>query len=203
MFHCLLNKFFELHFQCADIIFFAYFLLFLVLHQRPVWVSDVHTFGFFFLLNYHDTNSFKTHTCCVDAAPALVAITIYLVAGGDGWVGVPGRVDMRVSELGTLMMLGVREPPDVDNPLWDIDRVGRGCRVTEWAFRFDLNDFIKVFFLTKKKRTTGYDLDQLDKSFISDLLTCVIVSVVLFTVWAWKEACARALITCEQSMVPR
>lgn len=53
----------------------------------------------------------------MDAAPALVAITIYLVAGGDGWVGVPGRVDIRVSELGTLIMLGARDPLDVDNPL--------------------------------------------------------------------------------------
>ncbi len=53
----------------------------------------------------------------MDAAPALVAMTIYLVAGGEGWVGVPGRVDMRVSELGTLIMLGVRETLDADNPL--------------------------------------------------------------------------------------
>lgn len=131
------------HIQCGDII---YPLLVYCLSSCPAPEPNL-GFGYahLFLLNYHDTNSFKTLTCCVDAAPALVAITIYLVAGGEGWVGVPGRVDMRVSELGTLMMLGVREPPDADNPLWDIDRVGRGCRGTEWAFRFDLNDFNKVF----------------------------------------------------------
>lgn len=49
-------------------------------------------------------------TCCVEAGPALVAMTMYLVAGGDGCVGVAGRVDMSVRELGTLIMLGVRDP---------------------------------------------------------------------------------------------
>lgn len=67
-------------------------------------------------------------------------MTIYLVAGGDGWVGVPGRVDMSVRELGTLMMLGVRETLDAVSPLWDIDRVGLGWR--ERQFAFDLNNFI-------------------------------------------------------------
>lgn len=81
-----------------------------------MWENNLPTF-FCEITYLYDTNYFKTLTCCVDAAPALVAITIYFVAGGDGWVGVPGRVDMRVSELGTLIMLGVREPPDVDNPL--------------------------------------------------------------------------------------
>lgn len=52
----------------------------------------------------------------MEAAPALVAMTMYLVAGGDGWVGVAGRVDIRVRELGTLMMLGVRDPPDPPTP---------------------------------------------------------------------------------------
>lgn len=53
----------------------------------------------------------------MEDAPALVAMTMYLVAGGDGCVGVPGRVDMRVRELGTLMMLGERDPPDPPIPL--------------------------------------------------------------------------------------
>lgn len=46
----------------------------------------------------------------MEAGPALVPITIYLVAGGDGCVGVAGRVDMSVRELGTLIILGVRDP---------------------------------------------------------------------------------------------
>lgn len=46
----------------------------------------------------------------MEAGPALVAITMYLVAGGDGCVGVVGRVDMSVRELGTLIILGVRGP---------------------------------------------------------------------------------------------
>ena len=65
-------------------------------------------------------------TCWVDAAPALVAMTMYLVAGGEGCVGVPGRVDIRVRELGTLIMLGVRDTPDPPSPLWVTVSVGRG-----------------------------------------------------------------------------
>lgn len=53
-------------------------------------------------------------------------MTMYFVAGGDGCDGVPGRGDIRVRELGTLMMLGVRGPVDPLKPLCDTDRVGRG-----------------------------------------------------------------------------
>ena len=63
------------------------------------------------------TTRLPSSTCWVEDAPALVAMTMYLVAGGDGCVGVPGRVDMRVRELGTLMMLGERDPPDPPIPL--------------------------------------------------------------------------------------
>lgn len=62
----------------------------------------------------------------MEAAPALVAMTMYFVAGGDGCDGVPGRGDIRVRELGTLMMLGVRGPVDPLNPLCETVRVGRG-----------------------------------------------------------------------------
>lgn len=57
----------------------------------------------------------------------LVPTTMYFVAGGDGCDGVPGRGDIRVRELGTLMMLGVRGPVDPLNPLCETVRVGRGC----------------------------------------------------------------------------
>ena len=60
-------------------------------------------------------------TCWLEEEPALVVITMYFVAGGDGCEGVPGRGDIRVRELGTLMMLGVR------GPLCETVRVGRGC----------------------------------------------------------------------------
>lgn len=63
----------------------------------------------------------------MEAAPALVPTTMYFVAGGDGCDGVPGRGDIRVRELGTLMMLGVRGPVDPLNPLCETVRVGRGC----------------------------------------------------------------------------
>lgn len=79
--------------------------------------KDVGVLGTVLVTGDPDWEELRVITCCVDAAPALVAMTIYLVAGGEGWVGVPGRVDMRVSELGTLIMLGVREPLDDDNPL--------------------------------------------------------------------------------------
>lgn len=52
---------------------------------------------------------------------------MYLVAGGDGCDGVPGRGDISARELGTLMMLGVRGPVDPLNPLCETERVGRGC----------------------------------------------------------------------------
>lgn len=55
-------------------------------------------------------------------------MTIYLVAGGDGCDGVPGLGDMRVRELGTLMILGVRGPPDPLSPLCETESVGRGCK---------------------------------------------------------------------------
>lgn len=55
-------------------------------------------------------------------------MTIYLVAGGDGCDGVPGLGDIRVRELGTLMMLGVRGPVDALSPLCETERVGRGCK---------------------------------------------------------------------------
>lgn len=55
-------------------------------------------------------------------------MTMYFVAGGDGCDGVPGRGDIRVRELGTLMMLGVRGPADPLNPLCETVRVGRGCK---------------------------------------------------------------------------
>lgn len=64
----------------------------------------------------------------MEAAPALVAMTMNFVAGGDGCDGVPGRGDIRVRELGTLMMLGVRGPADPLNPLCETVRVGRGCK---------------------------------------------------------------------------
>lgn len=72
-------------------------------------------------------------TCCVEAGPALVPITIYLVAGGDGCVGVVGRVDMRVRELGTLMILGVLEPVTLLTLLWETERDGR-----DWKRRYTL-----------------------------------------------------------------
>lgn len=55
-------------------------------------------------------------------------MTMYLVAGGDGCDGVPGRGDISVRELGTLMMLGVRGPDDPLSPLCETERVGRGCK---------------------------------------------------------------------------
>lgn len=55
-------------------------------------------------------------------------MTMYFVAGGDGCDGVPGRGDIRVRELGTLMMLGVRGPVEPLNPLWETESVGRGCK---------------------------------------------------------------------------
>lgn len=61
-------------------------------------------------------------------------MTMYFVAGGDGCDGVPGRGDIRVRELGTLMMLGVRGPVDPLNPLCETERVGRGCKRSESAF---------------------------------------------------------------------
>lgn len=64
----------------------------------------------------------------MEAAPALVAMTMNFVAGGDGCDGVPGRGDIRVRELGTLMMLGVRGPADPLSPLCETVRVGRGCK---------------------------------------------------------------------------
>lgn len=70
------------------------------------------------------------NTCWVDAAPALVAMTMYFVAGGDGCDGVPGRGDIRVRELGTFMMLGVRGTTEPLNPLCETVRVGRGCNKT-------------------------------------------------------------------------
>lgn len=53
-------------------------------------------------------------------------MTIYFVAGGEGCDGVPGRGDIRVRELGTLMMLGVRGPVEPLNPLCETVSVGRG-----------------------------------------------------------------------------
>ncbi|KAA8587063.1 hypothetical protein FQN60_000899 [Etheostoma spectabile] len=44
-------------------------------------------------------------------------MTMYFVAGGDGCDGVPGRGVIKVRELGTLMMLGVRDPADPLSPL--------------------------------------------------------------------------------------
>lgn len=79
--------------------------------------KDVGVLGTVLVMGDPDWEELRLITCCVEEAPALVAITIYLVAGGDGWVGVPGRVDMSVRELGTLMMLGVREPLDAPSPL--------------------------------------------------------------------------------------
>lgn len=64
----------------------------------------------------------------MEAAPALVAMTMYFVAGGDGCDGVPGRGDIRVRELGTLMMLGVRGPVVPLSPLCETVRVGRGYK---------------------------------------------------------------------------
>lgn len=55
-------------------------------------------------------------------------MTMYFVAGGDGCDGVPGRGDIKVRELGTLMMLGVRGPADPLRPLCDTERVGRGYK---------------------------------------------------------------------------
>lgn len=54
-------------------------------------------------------------------------MTIYFVAGGEGCDGVPGRGDIRVRKLGTLMMLGVRGPDEALSPLCETVRVGRGC----------------------------------------------------------------------------
>lgn len=63
----------------------------------------------------------------MEAGPALVAMTMYFVAGGEGCDGVPGRGDIRVRKLGTLMMLGVRGPDEALSPLCETVRVGRGC----------------------------------------------------------------------------
>lgn len=63
----------------------------------------------------------------MEAGPALVAMTMYFVAGGEGCDGVPGRGDIRVRKLGTLMMLGVRGPDEPLRPLCETVRVGRGC----------------------------------------------------------------------------
>lgn len=52
---------------------------------------------------------------------------MYLVAGGEGCEGVPGREDIKVKELGTLIMLAVRDPVDPLNPVCETERVGRGC----------------------------------------------------------------------------
>lgn len=58
----------------------------------------------------------------------LVVMTMYFVAGGEGCDGVPGRGDIKVRELGTLMMLGVRGPPDPLKLLCDTESVGRGYK---------------------------------------------------------------------------
>lgn len=64
-------------------------------------------------------------------------MTMNLVGGGEGWVGVPGRPETRVCTgrvmaLGTLMMLGGRGGPPWPWGACDKVKVGRGCGDNDW-----------------------------------------------------------------------
>lgn len=111
-------------------------------------------------------------------------MTMYFVAGGDGCEGVPGRGVIKVRELGTLMMLGVRGPADPLNPLCDTVRVGRGCKkqihhglvnslVTPKLYIIDFpqKNFVQVFSQLFSSLNNVFSIER----------TCVIVNVVLLT----------------------
>lgn len=76
-------------------------------------------------------------TCCDALVPEADDMTMNLVGGGEGWVGVPGRPETRVCTgrvmaLGTLMMLGGRGGPPWPWGACDKVKVGRGCGDNDW-----------------------------------------------------------------------